>query len=519
MRSLDTLMPYVALYDSKGSLVSEMMTDFSYKFSEEEDDVCEFQIQTDDRKIADKPEWQEGQKLRVSWGYLNGVMSTERVIFIFETRCQYTETGVNLSITCHEKFALAKMDAVSNKTLSKLRKDTPILFSPQVLSNIKLETEKGNPKLDSLLKANKINIDGVAGSKDEDTIVSYYQGNLSTFQSLRMFLDKMEGGPYIIDSRDEGVTIRTRDFAQQSVYTYTYGIEGNGLLAFDAETKNRSKGSGAEAQTVVAWDKRNKTGVAQKTDGTEDTGATLAGGKSMGDWNDIASEKTLPPKGFESKFKESELHKRFGITSKNRVLNTDKGTKEDYDGKVILDSGFNGAGQRIMKFYKGTDYGTRQGRGGDLAVDNVAVFKRQFEIITDEPLPSKTKISAETPKKAISKANNDRKDSELKMNPATLRVEGNPLLEPGKLVFIKGVANKHEGNYYIIECTHKISDAGFITDASKMGRQGVNVSAYVRKKKKGKKRGKDRPINYSQAPTDNGRVKTKKIEAKNSNRS
>lgn len=472
----NNLNPFTSVTDFKGIQIQDRITKFSYKFSEEEDDVCTMVIDSDDRQLADRPEYQEGKLLVVEFGYLGGVVGTKRTVFIFDTKTSYTQDGINLELTCHEKFALAKMDSVSNKNMRQLKKDTPIIFSPDVLSKLSLEIDKGNPELESLLKANKIDVKGVfSGNKKEDKVVTYYNGNLSTFQNLRMFLDRLPGGPYIIDSRDSSVTIRTRNFKQKPLVSYIYFGEGNQLLQFVPETKNRSTGSHTNKMKVTSWDRAKKSAVTHTID-SEDGSTVLAQGAPVSDWSDI-SDRNEPIKlpGFNYPERKKGALARIGVTEKMRATNDGKGSVEDYDGKPIVGKGtLPRDGQVAIKLFMGDDYGKTQSDGGYVARDNTAVYKPKFEILNDSPLPTKAIISTEPPEKAKAYAVNKRKDEELNNNPATAQMEGNPIIECGQLISITGVAHKHAGNYYIKACEHRIDEGGYITEISSMVRNGVN---------------------------------------------
>jgi hypothetical protein len=511
----NNLNPFVTVVDFRGNTLSDAISDFSYKFSEEEDDACDITFDGPDPKMADRAEFQEGKLMVVKWGYIGGSISRERTVFIFDTKTDYTEEGIKLSLTCHEKFALAKMDSVSNKNLRQLKKDTPIIFSPEVLSNLSLEVEKGSPELNALLKDNNINLKTVkkGNAQGGNTVVTYYNGNLSTFQNLRSFLDKTPGGPYVIDSRDNSVTIRTRNFAQPSTVSYTYGGDGNALLKFSPETKNRSKGSNVNKIKVTSWDRKKKQAVTHQITASDDTGVVLALQTPLKDWTDISGiDKPIPMNWF-LKDQPGALA-RLGIKRGDRAANTDKGTAEQYQGKLIVTKGKLPTGpQNVVKLAMGADYGSRtSGEGKLVAIDNTAVYKKKFEVLNDSPLPTKSIISNEDPTKAKAHAENHRRSEELKNNPATGEVEGNPILETGQIITIKGVANKHRGNYYIKACEHKIGgNEAYKTTLSAMVRQGVNRKTHTITSVQGESK---RTVNTSKGPEDAGTKQTVKIKSK-----
>lgn len=60
-------------------------------------------------------------------------------------------------------------------------------------------------------------------------------------------------------------------------------------------------------------------------------------------------------------------------------------------------------------------------------------------------------------------ANNLVKNENLKANEADLTVIGNPLLKPKEIITISGVSRRHEGNYQIVNVTHRIDSGGYIS--------------------------------------------------------
>ena len=235
----------ILLRDFEGKEIQNILLDFKYKFDEEKDDECTFTIKSPNENLPDDPRLQEGKLLTVSWGWFDGnFIANTRRIYIFDISVEYGEDGVVMTFICHEKFALSKMDSVANKNLNQLKSGVPILFSSTAMDAVNMSVENGSTQLEKLLKKPTEKELGLAKSTIEagTTLVSYYNGNLSTFRGLRMYLDRLPGGPYVIDSRDDAVTVRTRDFTQDSLRTFHYKKGNvNGLLMFKPESKNRSK--------------------------------------------------------------------------------------------------------------------------------------------------------------------------------------------------------------------------------------------------------------------------------------
>ena len=487
------LLPIILIETKEGIPLDQVITKFSYKFSEKDDDICEFTIESDNPFIADSPLLQEGKQLSVQWGYSDGRMSKRRKVWIFDIDPDYSETGITMKFICHEKFVTAKMDVASTKSLENLKADTPIMFSSKVLANVSLELQKGNKELKALLNLNNINTDKQKlNANDGDKVVTYYNGNYSSFKSLKDFFNKFPGGPYVIDSRDDGVIIRTRDFKQKSIVTYSYSNEeGNPLIKFKPETKNRTNASTSEGVKVTSWDPAKKEALTQKSS-IEDKGQVkLASGRSLSVIDLKGMDETIPidnknfqNTGLTQAQKNKAVSKFGGIPVKTESVlktlkNKDGNAVKNTDGKLPA------SGPSAIKKWTRTSYGTTLANKGrfnpskpiSVAVDNTAVAKVLPYVensSSEDDSSGKSMISPEDHKKSAAWADNIRKDSELDTNPATAEVEGNPFLECGVIITVLGVAKKHSGNYYVRDCEHVIDDNGYITNCTKMGRDGVN---------------------------------------------
>lgn len=464
--------PVILIQDAKGNALNDVITYFKYKFSEEDDDVCEIKIQSSNVKLADKPEYQEGQTLKVSWGYLNGSMSAVRLIIIFDTVCSY-EDDIILTLTCHERFVLSKMDVVKSKNKKQLKNGVPITLSPRVLENMNVELEKGNTELAKILESNNIDVSNKQIKQkefdSENTIVSLYNGNTSTFQNLRQFLNKLPGGPYVIESRDDKVVIKTRDLKQNSHKTWVYRNEGGDLISFTPETKNRGKASSSSDVDVTNWNPSKKEAYVQNSSKEKDEGIKLADGSSIKTWDPLWNKTSV--------FQNAPTR---GIAQKPSA---------GYDGRSKLEKlGGKKNNKVYKKIYKYTDHHKNPNYIGNqnplgflanaAARGSTAVSETVYEFAEDVQKPTDHIISPEhDPRKAKAHADNRRKENEMKNNPASAKAIGEPSVMSGQVCTILGVANKHSGNYYILSCEHTIDDSGYMLNLDELSRDGVNTKS------------------------------------------
>lgn len=519
--------PFIKITGFDGKVLQDRITDFNYLYSEEEDDVCELTIESDNPKLADEPAFLEGKSLTVTWGYLDSkTLVNTRKVYIFDTRCNYTEQGIKLTLICHEKFAITKTDTAKNKNINgglSSQNVTKILLSNEVLDNIDITDENQttvykmldaatrgkNNKLDprqkslisesqsSYAKANNAvdesnrakglpspNRDSSDSprltSTDEGLLVTLFNGSNSTYRALKDFFDKQPGGPYVIDSRDDTVTIRTRNFASEAIREYVYKGEDGELLSFTPETQNRSKAKTSKNIKVVSWDSSGKEAISQKSTQSENTQSYPI----QNIWN--ASPVPFSPEWVQQKQSEGRQLRVVGPEARkvgikewktyDPSVEEDQGSDrynryETNDGRVVYSESLitNVGVERV------TPFGVRDGTATTLP-DYIRYKERQ-----PETGPAKTLVrGSDDPGNARAFADNRRTNDELDTNPATASVVGNPLLESGKQVKITNVATKHSGKYYIKSVRHKIDSQGYITDIESMVK-GLGISGESKK--------------------------------------
>lgn len=470
--------PCVKIWDSKGNLVHDQITYFKYKYSEEDDEVCEIKLESSDQYLADNKAFQEGKMLSVTWGYNNGEMSPVRKVMIFDTKCEYGDI-INLTLTCHEKFVIAKMDVAKNKNSKQLKQGVPITLSPKVLENLNIELERGNPDLSKILESNNITVVNNNIQKktfgDNSDGVSLYNGNTSTFQNLRQHLNKLPGGPYIIESRDDKVIIKTRDLVQASHRTWVYKGGDGTVISFTPETQNRGKASSSGDVDVTNWDPKKKEAYVQNSSGANDGSIKLADGSSIRNWGTIYG-----PQGFNK-----DPNPQMPYAPTKGVAQKAYGYKRPRtEGSKLYNlTGKVGSDTKYRKVYKYNDYHkspnyliTGIGAADRAAArSSSAVFDTVYEYEEDIPAPKDNIVSTESdPAKALAHATNRRKESEMKTNPASANLVGDPSVMSGQVCTFEGVAKKHSGNYYILSCEHTIDEGGYLLNLDQLTRNGVN---------------------------------------------
>lgn len=509
---LDLLSYFVSILDYQGNQIRDKIVSFKYKFDEAGDDICEITIESDKVDLPDNPAYAQGKRLKVKWGWLNGKVAKQRTVWIWDTKDEYESDGnCKLHLICHDLFALAKMDSVANKNLTQVKRGVPIVFSTSVLGNLALDVDGGNTELADLLKESQINLHGVKG-KDfgkGNTIVSYFNGNQSTFFGLRNYLDRLPGGPYVIDSRDDRVLIRTRNFQARAKFTYSYKQENGQLISFTPETKNRHKKKNAEKISITTWDHDSKEAATFSSQSGKHTDIVLANGKTLDlsqlskDLADLnkpkpqfstqAINKVISHNGhiYTSEEIHSELEKprykeppnpnsllgKIAIISKNINVRDSNPTNDlseaEVADKLIISRGSMSDGTKVVKIFLGDKTGVDRGTHTTVARDAVAMASKTYALVNDDESSSRNLLSNDDYIKAKGFAENLRKNAELEMHPAKMELIGEPELEVADIITIKNVALKDSGNYYTKECEHKIDHQGYFTTIEKAFRHGT----------------------------------------------
>lgn len=521
---------WVNISDYLTNPVTDAISEFRYKFSETEDDVCEIELNSLDTAIADRKELKPGKFLTVQWGFYGGSKSLVYKVYIFDRNTNYQKDGrVNLKLICHERFAIAKMDAAANQNLEQLKDNTPIVFSTNAIKNVALQVQKGNTELAGLFDNATIG----ANFKNKGKLVSTYNGNMSTYNTLRKILDRLPGGPYVMDSRNDTLYIRTRDFKQTSHKSFTWKGGTGELLDFKPITKNRAKKSESDQITVNTYDPKTKTAskvVAVPAADTHPAGTVvttklgevttldiyLAPGETPID----AFQKKLPkPKGptyiprynepvFSAeqikqlndeadyqkflKNRDPSLDALASIVSKNEKLINGKDVSF---GDTYKDFNNNTVDKDLLVLSKNTNNGLllkavsiAPSRGvtvGGAARDATAYAKNNFALVTGQTSVGKNIHVNDNTDKAEALADNTRKAAELDNNPGSAELLGQPDIAVGQIITILGVAQTHSGNYYIGECEHVLSDVTYELHIEKLMRDGV--TRVTTNNKKGKK--------------------------------
>lgn len=105
--------PYIALFDDKalpikntltGIPLGAYVTNFTYKYDEEEENLCTIVLDTGDPDTVDMEPLEEGSTIFIQWGYIfpdgSSVASPEITIKIRDSNVVFDSTGTHVTLVC-----------------------------------------------------------------------------------------------------------------------------------------------------------------------------------------------------------------------------------------------------------------------------------------------------------------------------------------------------------------------------------------------------------------------------------
>lgn len=235
--------------------------ELDYKYAEGEDDEAIITIETYDKTIADRPEFQEGAALKVIWGYLNGRRSTARIVQVRDY--DFEGDGViKFKITCAAKAALLK-DSYSKEIHGDGKKSFNWwTVACAICRKHGLALHFGDINVDFRRNPNPQIPNLPFYIEDKFLTYDWYpQASKSDYQLLAELLTSQPEGPYSITGRDESVVVGNRNLTSKPVRSYTYEGGSGELIKFTIKAKNQLGESESKGTIVTMWDQENKTFV------------------------------------------------------------------------------------------------------------------------------------------------------------------------------------------------------------------------------------------------------------------
>lgn len=314
-------------------------------------------------------------------------------------------------------------------------------------------------------------------------------GNLpQAGKSDKQFLDDLgrrtSGGKTIVNSRDDNITLRKRNFNQIPYRSYEYQGRDGELISFKPMTKNKPAKGNSSAMNFSGWTPEKKQFFLGQSDPTNPA-------------NDPALANAL------------------NVIAQDRVISKAGGGKTVVEYHTV--DYFNVGIQEVDPKFPRIDKTFHHSVPGEVKVpvtvdDQITALERAIQNYVggvkdkQKDLYNSMGINLDS---AYNQASNLREENELKMNPASMQVWGDPLVEDGIVVTIVHASKKHSGNYYVGKSTHVIDkSSGYMMDMElwKQGHNIISSDDYTRAEDSG--RTPNKTIGTTQSPE---KTKTLKV--------
>lgn len=255
--------------------ISKYLTEFEYEYNEEEDDTCTMKFKFESLRSFNLSYFQQDVVMVVQWGFLienrKFVKSPMRKIAIRDLETSYKEDGIELEVKCTDLVSYlknyktrviknysggptAQEDALANKMEGHFIDFLKEIGDGNFQSTITLD--KTAAKIDKTGVMRNAEFDEKSGTysiaKDNARAVK------TIYQEFRMakiikghsksitaaIQDKLKqldsnGRPFIMDTTDDHIHIKPRNFNQPIFKSYTYYGGTGELISFVSNTNTR----------------------------------------------------------------------------------------------------------------------------------------------------------------------------------------------------------------------------------------------------------------------------------------
>lgn len=457
----------------EGKEINDFAERFQYVYAEEGNDECTITFNSLLSTAPDKKCYQENATLVVTWGYLGGKTTTRKVT-VQEPKWSFDKNGRKLQLVCTEKGITTKQKkskaVYKDKSLPEIAKEVGEKQGLKVIMEI--PTNPKNPKEKAaILDLRKGLQQYELMQKSRSSYLPKFpkknipQANKTDAQMLRELGNREADGQWIAETRDDTIKIKKRDYNKAPYRAYIYAGGSGELFSFEPESKNRSKLGAAVNSMVSSWNAAKKQfSQTQANMLTENNKKYLT--KYLKSIGLVPAKYTIQGKKANDKAIEQ---------TATRVLAQDTYGKNN---KVVKNAS-DVVGNTLMTK---SSFGQRGAKGS--ASDNTSNRIYTKIPVTGEQLLAGVKKAQNTvtdSKHDVTgdggQGNNNRDKSNLKNNPASALVWGDPGLECGQIITMRNVGKKYGGNYYLLKSTHTLEPEGGYTCSLELARQGHNTKA------------------------------------------
>lgn len=293
--------PRVWLYINKDEMVrdydeqpiSKYLTNFSYTYNEEQDDECKLTFRFINNRTLDLPFFNQDVTFEIDWGYVSTggliIKSPRRLIAIRDIDVNYENEGCKVTLMCTDLVSYLKgmktkvvknyvkspgsnaNDRFFNDSLTALAMNINERTKGNITATIRKFDEvlrinttgelkvqpNNNPLINSFNKNNLVDNNFLVRPRINDFVV---KGNAQSYDWLsKRYLENIEndfksqefGQAPIMDSTDNNLEYKYRDFNKPIFKSFTWAGGNGELLSFTCSTNTRKNKITKAASTNV----------------------------------------------------------------------------------------------------------------------------------------------------------------------------------------------------------------------------------------------------------------------------
>lgn len=291
-------MPLVWLFNDEGTEILDLegkplnsyVVSFEYIYAEEEDDTCEIVLEFQNTQQMNLRYLRQNVVLIVQWGYMTPgskvIPSPKRKVAIRDINTVYRDNKITMSIKCTDLVAYIngfktnitpEYKDFSAETDIEVYKDSWDGFRDFIGENIRGEWQatitegKNSVRIDKQggvraaeynEKTGEYTIARDNTAVPRSTFIEFYTAKVingrgqSIKNHIRNKLRMMDSvgnfsGPYIMDTTDDTIHMKQRNFLQRPFKNYTFGGGTGELLSFDVNTDTRKVKEKISTNTTV----------------------------------------------------------------------------------------------------------------------------------------------------------------------------------------------------------------------------------------------------------------------------
>ena len=439
--------------DTSGVALTRFIKSFTYSYDEENDDEAVLKFEFPGPTHCNNAMFEKSTVWKVQWGYNTNedgvIKSPERLIALRDKKVKYTSSGIEMTLECTDLISYTKN--IKTNTVKKtsyfvdwLREISEGKFKATVTTHgFKTIIEKDGTMEDFEFdeKTNAVKQKAVDNARFETrtrklNFSKVIKGkSLSINNAIKDLLPDISEGPYILDTTDDKMEIKTRNFNQNIYKTFTFrGVHGE-LIEFESKSDTRKVKEDGKYTTKV--DPRTK----QVEDRQIDTGDTSIGSVIARNTNSTAHKPN---------------QEEIDHWIRNANLIYEHNVKHPLDQLEVPPLS-----------YRRTVASTDNYMGQTVLVEKPITYSLQAKEILNDPELEDQISSNRLTNHAIERIQTKYE--------AKAKIIGDPSLIKGKVYYFSNLAKEDIGKWYSTKVVHKIDSGAYYTEMELVKKPGTIV--------------------------------------------